>query len=150
MIRKLDDWLIDEVFQRVADRLAAIACCYSIAAFLFTGFILGAGFDYTLQQDYVGLALLSLWAPRRCWQAYRRVGEPLSNVMPIDRVAYFYLRVLMGALSTIFMVMALSMLGRMREVPWLIMVAAEYFMACRRRPPIERRSHVPSMLAQNT
>jgi hypothetical protein len=40
VIRAIDDFLIDRVFQRISDALARWVSCYGIAAFLLTGAIL--------------------------------------------------------------------------------------------------------------
>lgn len=146
MFHKIDDWLIDRVFQRISDGLARFASCYAIAAFLLTGAALGHWGLYIVRQEWVGLLLSSMWLPFRVADAYRLEREPQRDVLPVERVRYFFQRIiflmLQIAISPLVLLDATEgnywMLAS--DTFWWVIVVGFYFMACRRRPPSRNHS----------
>ena len=143
----MDDWLIDKIFQPMSDRLARIASCYSIAAFLLTGF----GLEQAIIMffiPYSWLLLISLaWFPKLLIRAHRLEASSISDAIPAERINNKPGRTLDILLLTPFIVLGLvlsSWTSRLTSIAWLAMIAAEYFMACRRLPP--KRAAAPHAL----
>lgn len=148
MLRNMDDFLIDRVFQPVSDRAARYVSCYGIAAFLLTGMLLILGGLKLYDRDWIGLLITSGWLPYDVCRAYRLDAAPSSDVLPICRIKDFWLRIL-------FLVVLIALLPTFvlnwwtgdyiklgHEIGWSIVVPAYYFMACRKNPPTPRRSTV--------
>lgn len=147
-MRRVDDWLIDAVFQPVADRLAPAVSCYGIAAFLLTGFGLIQAAIYVLNEDWTFLAVMSTWLPFMTFKAYRLDQEKPRSVLPDTRLTGFISRimclVLLTPLSLAETIAPMDMRFRAQGLLWLLLVLAEYFIACRKNPPRERRAVQPA------
>lgn len=147
-MRHIDDWLIDRVFQPLADRVAGYVSCYGIAAFLFTGFMLELDARMAVRGDYLWILVTMVWPLRPTLRAYQLDAQPLSNVMPIDRVTHVAARIFSLAIivpgATVLFLLAKDVSDRLHEIAWMMVLPAEYFTACRRSPPKWRHAAAPS------
>ena len=146
MLRRLDDFLIDRVFQKIADAAARWVSCYGIAAFLLTGAGLMKVADYSVNRDWFGLAFLSLWAPGIAYRAYQLDAKASASVLPPDRVGAMGWRlwsVATNPLDLLCLLTAQTWWDYPRFGAWFLVTPALYFMACRRNPPKEKRAVVP-------
>lgn len=145
-MRRIDDWLIDSVFQPFADRLPAWMSCYGVAAFLLTGLGLEQIAYCMLRQNWIGLLLLSTWMPYTVTHVYRLDRLPARNVAPVDRIARFVLRAayLLWLLPCIPIAVcfASDSVDQLSLATWLVIGPIEYLIACRKNPPKEKRSIV--------
>ncbi len=139
MIRRIDDFLIDRVFQPVADVSSRWCSCYGIAAFLFTGFALEQFVYRFYLRDWLWMALGLTWIPKRVWDAYKAELRPIRDVMPIDRISNFIVRVVFVVFliptTVIAVAEAKDAMKTVAEISWIFLIIGEYFMACRPRPP---------------
>jgi hypothetical protein len=147
MLHKMDDYLIDRVFQPTADALWRVASCYGLAAFFYTGFMFIFASCRVINQSYFSLLFFMLWMPLRAFRAYREDQKPARNVVPIYRVSEFYLRVLDIPLVVASVACAVipdssGVIFRIGEISWVLLFLGDYFMACRKRPPAQSRSEV--------
>lgn len=148
IFHRVDDWLIDRCFQAVSDHFARFVSCYGIAAFLMTGFVLEHAAFYLYRETYVWIAVSAMWSIPILLRAYKLDRDAPRNVMPIERVRYFFSRI-----SDVFIItpMAIVMFWdagdsarRIDAAAWLLVLPAEYFLACRKRPPRELRATAPA------
>lgn len=146
MMWRADSYLIDRVFQPIADALARVTSCYGLAGFLSVGGIL----SFVAAQVYVGNYVLAAvlgaswsWVPL-C--ASRLEQRPLTNVMSTIRIVQFPCRcisvycLIMHSLLTYLIMHIYTVLGCFG---WVLLVLAQYFLACQRRPPLRQRARVP-------
>lgn len=153
-MRALDDFLIDRVAQRISDALARWCSCYGIAAFLYTGSLLGfiAGGVTQVAQDsnWLSFAFIAVCFPLmglRIWTANGLDKKTMLGVMPNTRIAEFFSRTV---LSVIFLpsngagLLMVEQRGRqIISAAWMIFAIGNYFLACRKNPPKPRRATVP-------
>jgi hypothetical protein len=146
ILHTIDDWIIDRAFQPISDRLARYMSCYGIAAFLLTGVILSnlayAVHDYS----WVTLVILPVWSLPLLIEAYHHDAAPVSNVLPIFRIKYFFWRMIQLVLIPNNILLAITssdVWDSQRWAAWTIVTAVLYFMACRRNPPKPRRAKAP-------
>lgn len=149
MIRAIDDFMVDRVFQPISDALARWVSCYGIAAFLLTGAIPLAFAAAVMRWSWYAIPpgfLGVMWACRLV-QMHQMDTAACSDVLPTERIRDALLR----PVFLPFCVYDL-MFEILTEVPfdiwlwnqaWLLYTLAIYFMACRKLPPKPRRSHVP-------
>lgn len=150
-MRRIDAFLIDRVFQQVADVFERWVSCYGLAGFLATGAIIGiaiAGFGNWLRSDHFTLAcdgILAFGAVRNWRKADQAAKSAPRNVMPVFRIEMFRERMwaLFWAPFGCVLLVAGSFWGRGFAGYLLLHVAAIYFLACRRRPPARQRQEAP-------
>lgn len=150
MIRAIDDFLIDRVFQRMSDVLARWVSCYGIAAFLLTGAVLLAFASAAMWQSWVGIlpGLLGIFFVGRLVQAHQLERAAHSDVMPEVRVKLGLWRLIYVAIcgndliAEIFI--KLSFPSWSENIGFLLYTLAVYFMACRKLPPKPRRARIPA------
>ncbi len=85
MIRAIDDFLIDRVFQRISDALARWVSCYGIAAFLLTGAILLVFVAAVMPHDVLAAVLGILWVFRLI-RLHRMDAVAPSDALPEERI----------------------------------------------------------------
>lgn len=143
-MRAIDGFLIDRVFQPLADRLARWVSCYGIAAFLLTGFMLYHVAFYVYREEMVGLCLTALWLPGLTWRAYDLDRNPPLGVLPAERITRYASRcgnlLLILPITVLELCASSSLFETINQVGWLILIPAECFMACRANPPAQRRT----------
>lgn len=138
---RIDSFLIDRVFQPISDRLARIASCYAIAAFLLTGalplnFIIG-----WITEFWPSVILAVLWMPYLIYRAYKLESSSISEVQPTDRFEHIHMRMFLLVVQTlgspwdILFLYAGNYLDFLDTCSWWLIICAMYFMACRRNPP---------------
>ncbi len=155
-MRRIDDFLIDRVFQPVADALARWASCYGIAAFLLTGAILAMITAIALAPDVrsVGAVLLSVLWVVRLIEAHRLDRRASSDVLPAERIRDVYWRPAYIAFVVCDLMAETFGLSDLRDLVfnqgWLLNTLAVYFMACRKQPPKQRRARVPTNAVRAT
>lgn len=146
-MRRLDDFIIDRVFQPIADRLARYWSCYAIAAFILTGFDLEHAAFYIYKEDYVWIAVAAMWLAPMTYRAYQLESQPVRNVLPLERIQFLALR-LLNAAFTPFVLLAVFLLPvgirTIDDIGWAAMVVALYLMACRKNPPRQQRAKAPA------
>lgn len=149
-LRAIDDFLIDRVFQKLADALHRVASCYAIGSFLLLGFALlhfawwglgitaGGGFA-----TWLGLLVSLGWIPSAVWQAMKldRQWSEGRDTLPSMRLSHVWFRLLLVFglpldLSTIWLdwhvgrfVMAIT------DLSWPLCAVGFYFMACTPKRP---------------
>ncbi len=149
-MRRLDDFLIDRVFQPVADALARWISCYGLAAFLLTGAVLAMITAIALSPDVrsVGVVLLSVVWVVRLIEAHQLDQRASSDVLPAERIRDVYWRPAYLAVVVYDLMVEIFSLSDLRDLMfnqgWLLNTLAVYFMACRKQPPKQRRAHVPA------
>lgn len=149
-MRRIDDFMIDRVFQPIADRLEVWTNCYALAAFLATGSIVCylvvfflPPFDPVLRCVLVLLCLCAFSNLRHCHDLERRLA---TNTVPPDRVTYWHWRLLALALvaeNTMFAFMPSTTGAKIYSVSWCAWTCSLYFCACQRRPPRREVSRSP-------
>lgn len=139
-ILRYDGWVLDHVFQPVADRLAEWWSCYQIAVFLLTVDMLVVIVYFVEVRFYFGLLLIPALIPPVV-RAYLAANPP-SMLLPLDRFIWWGYR--LGA--------AISIVGDV-ILPghldcsdfWLMTIqvlqfTGTGFLACRPRPPKRREA----------
>lgn len=142
LIAKVDDFLIDRVFQRIADNLDRWVSCYGIAAFLMTGFALEQIAYRILRQSNLIEWLWYLWIPFVVADAYKRErSAKVSDILPprrwfdrFMRCTLVFLTWILGAFSAIPLPTD-KLIDRINLVAWAFYTVSLYFMACCRKPP---------------
>lgn len=138
MIQKIDDYLIDLVFQPISDRLARWVSCYEIAQFLLVGSSLIFVSVTIYYEAFLGGALTVPWAIFLYWRASKLQNTPINNVLPIERAEFCMFRVCLIISEPVWLILfytSTSYYLLVRELGWIIIIVALYFMACRRNPP---------------
>ncbi len=138
--RKLDDFLIDRVFQPICDRLARWIDCYGIAEFVATGavavILLYTGLTLVYGYPWIatfGMVLAGIYAIRI--RIIRTMSKPQPGLMPKERLTGLTIRTLDLAFC-IFL-----MLPPAWPAPaWWLYTASMYFTACRKLPPRHQRA----------
>jgi len=149
-MRRIDDFMVDRVFQPIADRLEVWKNCYGLAAFLATGSIACylVAFFYppfnkiSVRCVLVILCVCSLSSVRNCHNLERRLA---TNVVSPDRIAYLPWRMValvINVQNTMFAVSG-TVGGKIYFVAWLAYTCSIYFCACQRRPPRREVSRSP-------
>jgi len=149
MLRRIDDFLLDMLFQPVADAVSAWVSCFGIAAFIYTGFALEHTAFYVYSSDWVDIALTAGWVPLVTYLAYDLDRKPVRDVLSWERFTRFPLRmILLFFLAPISFAYALApnedLFTRIENIGWIAILPAEYFMACRKQPPKPKRMTVPA------
>jgi hypothetical protein len=85
VIRAIDDFLIDRVFQRISDALARWVSCYGIAAFLLAGAILSEFAAAVMPHDVLAALLGIVWVFRLI-RVHRMDAAAYSDVLPAERI----------------------------------------------------------------
>lgn len=147
-MRQIDDFLIDRGFQPVADWLSRWVSCHALAAFLMTGGVLGLMAGFLAMGYWVSIAMSGLWMPMRVWEAYQRAAAPPSDVLPIERISWIWLRLPLLTLQTAGVPLHVLSI-RLGDYWWSAVMAGWwlftvglYFLACRRNPPRVARARV--------
>ncbi len=149
-MRRLDDFLIDRVFQPIADALARWTSCYGIAAFFLTGAILAMITSIALEPSMrsVGAVLLSVVWVIRLIEAHLMDRRGYSDVLPEERILHVYWRPVYVAFVVFDLIREAFGWDDFRNLilnqGWLLNTLAVYFMACRKQPPKQRRARVPA------
>lgn len=145
-IRSLDNFLIDRLFQPCADRLAVIASCHAIAAFLITGAALlhlatFCWLSLSGQPIYLLVALAETgWMSDKLLLAYR-LGRQQSQavIFPKERLhgCPFRIMVVLITMATQSMLQffPFEIFDAGVEGGWWLSLGGLYFLACRRTPP---------------
>jgi hypothetical protein len=146
MFRKIDDWIIDQVFQKISDALVRWMSCYAIAAFLLTGTILLRITAHMFDGYWALLFFDAIWLPFRLLDAHTMDREPVRDVLPIERIAwmpgrFFWLSLAVLGFPVFFLQRDHAVLA-LESGDWLLVMAL-FFMACRRRPPAQQKSRAP-------
>lgn len=145
-LHRADDFLIDRVFQPIADLLAPVITCVMLGH-LFTGLLVVFGLGWCVTRPAYWVApLFLIYGSARLF----RLTPTRLGMMPIERVRGFLGRlmdwliiilivpseILDPTIDTTFILAEL--------VCWLI---SDYFYACRRNPPKPRKFRMPAWLA---
>lgn len=147
----IDDFLIDRVFQPVANRLAGWMSCYGISAFLLTGYLIIMTLLLLYIRNWFALLFHCSWI-RIVWRAHALDKDPPANAIPEVRIdiGYQFCRmvVTMAIAVSIPVSTGRTMLfgaGWYTFVPIIVMLpfTGLYFMACRANPPARRRAPLP-------
>lgn len=146
-MHKIDNFLIDEVFQPVSDRLADWISCYGLAAFMLTGFALEDLWFNIYKETFLWIAVGALWIIPLTLRAYRLDTQAARNVIPVERIQFFLSR--MGNLIVIPCLMLGGVISahgasKLNSIAWFLVLLAEYFMACIKRPPSRKKAKLPS------
>ena len=151
-MRRLDDFLIDRVFQPVADWLSPWVSPYALGAFLLTGGCLAIICMSAYLHWWASLTIAMLWMPFALRRAYRQEHAPPSNLMPLTRLVDMPIRLflLFLQLFCLPLVMFADTPIMINQGGWWLVVIADYFFACRKNPPPPRASRVPAFSARAT
>ena len=148
-MRRLDDFLIDRVFQKIADALHRHASCYAIAGFLMTGYGLSAVMAMVdwFVHDYIAAPVLlfvfMLFYPPFIIRAVRleRRWASGDNALPNDRITGCIQRTLALFWTAIpvpidaMQLLAGLQLAAIFNLGWLLYLAGLYFLACTPKRP---------------
>jgi hypothetical protein len=152
MFERLDSFLVDRIFQPLADALARWTSCYGIAAFLLTGVIFGQVAGYIWMEKWAYAISMPIWSLMKCIQAYELERRPPSDVLPIERIQGQIWAGRPGLLLIEIFAQPMILLipppdGKVmwiyEQESWWVVIIACYFMACRRNPPKPRRAKIP-------
>ncbi len=151
---RIDCFLIDRVFQRVANAVERWTNCYAIAAFLIAGASIAqwASVLVNILRNPHWIGLLSAAGPAiitpiwyMWWKAADRLASaPPTNVMPIIRIELFITRSLYSVLLVPLNLLLFLPPRHVQDIlfasSWLLVSAGLYFLACYRRPPRARKA----------
>lgn len=146
MFRKIDDWLIDNVFQRISDRLSFICSCYALAVYSLLAAGLLVGGSFVVARDWWGIGLCGPLLFLETLRARELDQQSHRDALPIERIAKLFTRtfLLATAISVTPAFVDNVLIGRWLKVVlfpgFCAIVLAYYFMACRPRPPRQKRS----------
>lgn len=149
---RIDDFLIDRIFQPVADALARWASCYAIAAFLLTGFALTEIVTNVVLDQWIFLVLFAIWVPFLLIECHTLQRKGLCDTMPYNRIRFRRTRPILLLMSAISMPMTI-MSWNNNHWRWLwfhdqwLLVVGLYFMACYMIPPRRQRQTAPHWVA---
>lgn len=151
-MRQVDDFLIDRIFQPIADSLARWASCYAIAAFLLTGFTLAETVICVVFDQWITLVLSALWVPFLLMECYTLQRKSLCDVTPDNRIKLRTFRPLVLLLSVAGVPMAIFLeVNDLWYWLWIhdqwLLVIGVYFMACHMIPPRRQRQTAPHWVA---
>jgi len=150
-MRRLDDFLIDRVFQKIADALHRVASCYAIGSFLLVGFaamhFLWYALAYSKGQYLIlltfGLMLSLFWVPIRVVRAIRidKQWAEGRDALPPERISdawfrlFFLLMLPFDAFSAYLNWISTALGGMIGDLSWFMLVAGAYFLACTPKRP---------------
>lgn len=146
MLHALDDFLIDKVHQRVSDALSRYVSCYGIAGFLYVGGFLGIVVGAGMSRAWFAVASAGMiWFPYQCSMDLDKAAP--NSAMPAQRLVGFVWRIV-ALIACPPMVFGLgsssqSVWGMVWGAAFAPLLSAEYFMACRKNPPKQKRAKVP-------
>jgi hypothetical protein len=120
VIRAIDDFLIDRVFQRISDALARWVSCYGIAAFWLAGAILSEFAAAVMPHDVLAALLGIVWVFRLI-RVHRMDAAAYSDVLPAERIKDVFWRPAGVALCVLHSELPFF-LGSNRSMPssWLV------------------------------
>lgn len=152
MIQRMDDFLIDRVFQPISDALARWISCYGIAAFLLTGACLFQGGAFVYRREWFWLLIASAWFPLVIHKAHEMDKALPSNVMVADRLTGRWVRLLLLIGQCLFLPRDImssdAPVHQVESATWWGVIAAYYFMACYKRPAKPKRAKVPTAIME--
>jgi hypothetical protein len=147
VLRRIDDFLIDRVFQPVTDRLASVTSPCAMAAFLLVGFLVSNEAWCITYGHYVLAFLAGCTFAAAYLMAVDEDKKPLSNTLPSVRIIHFIPRMIGLMLLTPLMVLLTPLnfhiLHPLADIGWWLYLMALYFMACRKMPPPKRETEAP-------
>jgi hypothetical protein len=151
-LRWADDFLIDRVYQPVADRLAGWISCYGIAAFLLTGFAISRIVYLVHNGSEWWYWLLSLWIFLAVADAHSQDRATPTNVVPNERIrtlsCFNRLMLTLIAFMAVTGFLNYDVWQWVENVGWFGAWVAFYFLACRRMPPKPKRVKAPMFAAE--
>jgi len=149
-MRRLDDFLIERVFQKIADALCRWRSCYGIAAFLLTGgsaVLVGVGaFTLIRFENWLLLAFLPLmgfWSYHKTKSAYDldAAWHQGKEALPVDRIRDAVLRVVWLVIMVFHGTQVLLLLETQTALSlayyagWCLFTFGLYFLACTPKRP---------------
>ncbi len=145
IFRRLDDWIIDCIFQPISDALARWVSCYGIAEFLWTGVVLSrlALFVHDQERYWISILFMIPWAVWYLIDCHREDMKPPSATLPVFRIRLFGMRcswLVLAPIDALSVVFAETGWERLQAISWFAVYAACWFMACRRNPPKPARA----------
>lgn len=149
----VDDFLVDRIFQPIADALARWASCYAIAAFFLTGFALVDTVTNVVLGHWMILLLFVTWMPFLLIECHTLQRKGLCDTMPYNRIRFRILRPFWFLLSAVSVPMAItagtgeSWFGALWIHDQWLLIVGMYFMACHMIPPRRQRQTVPRWVA---
>jgi len=144
-MHRLDDFLIDRVFQKIADALCRWWSCYGLAAFLLTGgggVLVGLSAFALIRAEcwllVFPLPLLGFWVYYKTKSAYDldAAWQRGKEALPADRIRDVVLRVVWVAFTVLHSTMVLLSLERQTArslalyTAWCLFAFGLYFLAC--------------------
>jgi hypothetical protein len=158
-MQKIDDFLIDKIFQPIANLCYPFLSCYKLAYVLFIlaciSTCIGLSFDNWFI-DFITMFLLLFWIS---WALRARNLDKTirEGMIPIDRsrdltlrFVYFLLlifTIIQAIISLIahdYVVNKLAFQNLTENFGWILATIGLYFIACRKLPPIRRTGNVMS------
>lgn len=158
IMQRVDDFLIDRVFQKIADALHRVASCFAIGAFFMTGFaivhfsfwgwsFIHVGVSPELILPVIGLAMALIWVPPRVKKAIRleREWNEGNDVLPNERPAFISQRVfflLFLPFDWLLLVADVNLgnvVSAAADLSWSMLCTGLYFLACAPKRPRRQR-----------